>query len=156
MKNGYIGTILRVNLKQGTIRKEPLNEKSASEYVGARGLGTKYYCDECDPACDPLGPDNKLIFMTGPLTGTAATSSGRYNAVAKSPLTGTIGAANSGGHFGPELKYAGYDGIIFEDISEKPVYLYILWNSGMPPISGARMSSKPRKPCIKNAEKTSA
>ena len=125
MKNGYIGTILRVNLKNGTIRKEPLNEKSAQEYVGARGLGTKYYCDECDPKCDPLGPDNTLIFMTGPLTGTAATSSGRYNAVAKSPLTGTIGAANSGGHFGPELKYAGYDGIIFEDISEKPVYLYI-------------------------------
>ena len=125
MKNGYIGVILRVNLKTGSIRTEPLNEKSASEYVGARGLGTKYYCDECDPRCDALGPDNKLIFMTGPLTGTAATSSGRYNAMAKSPLTGTIGAANSGGHFGPELKYAGYDGIIFEDVSDHPVYLYI-------------------------------
>ncbi len=125
MKNGYIGVILRVNLKTGSIRTEPLNEKSASEYVDARGLGTKYYCDECDPRCDALGPDNKLIFMTGPLTGTAATSSGRYNAVAKSPLTGTIGAANSGGHFGPELKYAGYDGIIFEDVSDHPVYLYI-------------------------------
>lgn len=125
MKNGYIGVILRVNLKTGSIRTEPLNEKSASEYVGARGLGTKYYCDECDPRCDALGPDNKLIFMTGPLTGTAANSSGRYNAMAKSPLTGTIGAANSGGHFGPELKYAGYDGIIFEDVSDHPVYLYI-------------------------------
>lgn len=125
MKNGYIGAILRINLKTGSIRTEPLNEKNASEYVGARGLGTKYYCDECDPKCDALGPDNKLIFMTGPLTGTMATSSGRYNAVAKSPLTGTIGAANSGGHFGPELKYAGYDGIIFEDVSDKPVYLYI-------------------------------
>ena len=125
MGNGYVGTILRVNLKKGSIVKEPLNRKNADEYVGARGLGTKYYCDECDPKCDPLGPDNKLIFMTGPLTGTCATSSGRYNAVAKSPLTGTIGAANSGGHFGPELKYAGYDGIIFEDVAEKPVYLYI-------------------------------
>lgn len=125
MKNGYIGVILRVDLKTGSIRTEPLNERNASEYVGARGLGTKYYCDECDPKCDPLGPDNKLIFMTGPLTGTMATSSGRYNAVAKSPLTGTIGAANSGGHFGPELKYAGYDGIIFENASDKPVYLYI-------------------------------
>ena len=125
MNNGYIGTILRVNLKTGSIRTEPLNAKNADEYVGARGLGTKYYCDECDPKCDALGPDNKLIFMTGPLTGTMATSSGRYNAVAKSPLTGTIGAANSGGHFGPELKYAGYDGIIFEGISDKPVYLYI-------------------------------
>ncbi|MBE7005041.1 MAG: aldehyde ferredoxin oxidoreductase [Ruminococcaceae bacterium] len=125
MNNGYIGRILRVNLKQGSIRKEPLNDVSASQYVGARGLGTKYFCDECDPKCDPLGPGNNLILMTGPLTGTAAPSSGRYNAVAKSPLTGTIGAANSGGHFGPELKYAGYDGIIFEDISDKPVYLYI-------------------------------
>ncbi len=125
MNNGYIGRILRVNLKQGTIRKEPLNDQNASQYVGARGLGTKYFCDECDPKCDPLGPGNNLILMTGPLTGTAAPSSGRYNAVAKSPLTGTIGAANSGGHFGPELKYAGYDGIIFEDISDKPVYLYI-------------------------------
>ena len=125
MNNGYVGKILRVNLKEGTIKTEPLNEKNADEYVGARGLGTKYYCDECDPTCDPLGPGNNLIFMTGPLTGTMATSSGRYNAVAKAPLTGTIGAANSGGHFGPELKYAGYDGIIFEDISDHPVYLFI-------------------------------
>ncbi len=125
MKNGYIGTILRVNLKSGAIRTEPLNEKNASEYVGARGLGTKCFCDECDPRCDPLGPDNNLVIMTGPLTGTLAPSSGRYNAVAKSPLTGTIGAANSGGHFGPELKYAGYDGIIFEGQSDRPVYLYI-------------------------------
>lgn len=125
MDKGYVGKILRINLKTGSITKEPLNMKNADEYVGARGLGTKYYCDECDPKVDPLSPENKLIFMTGPLTGTCATSSGRYNAVAKSPLTGTIGAANSGGHFGPELKYAGYDGIIFEDASDKPVYLYI-------------------------------
>ena len=125
MNNGYIGKILRVDLKSGTIRTEPLNDKNADEYVGARGLGTKYYCDECDPKVDPLSPENKLIMMTGPLTGTCATSAGRYNAVAKSPLTGTIGAANSGGHFGPELKYAGYDGIIFENASDKPVYLYI-------------------------------
>ncbi len=125
MAYGYTGTILRINLRKGTIVREPLNMNNAKQYVGARGLGTKYYCDECDPNCDPLGPDNKLIMMTGPLTGTMATSAGRYNAVAKSPLTGTIGAANSGGHFGPELKYAGYDGIIFEDQSEKPVYLYI-------------------------------
>ncbi|MGE4277065.1 MAG: aldehyde ferredoxin oxidoreductase N-terminal domain-containing protein, partial [Lawsonibacter sp.] len=125
MNNSYMGTILRINLKTGTILREPLNQKNADEYVGARGLGTKYYCDECDPNCDAMGPDNKLIFMTGPLTGTASTSAGRYNAVAKSPLTGTIGAANSGGHFGPELKYAGYDGIIFEDVADHPVYLYI-------------------------------
>lgn len=123
--NGYTGTILRVNLENKTIVKEPLNRKAAEEYVGARGLGTKYFCDEVDPKVDALGPDNKLIFMTGPLTGTAACCSGRYEVVAKAPLTGTIGAANSGGHFGPELKYAGYDGIIFEGVSDTPVYLYI-------------------------------
>lgn len=123
--NGYTGKILRVNLEKKTIVKEPLNKKAAEDYVGARGLGTKYFCDEVDPKVDPLGPDNKLIFMTGPLTGTAASCSGRYEVVAKAPLTGTIGAANSGGHFGPELKYAGYDGIIFEGVSDTPVYLYI-------------------------------
>lgn len=123
--NGYTGVIIRVNLSTGSITKEPLNMKAAKDYVGARGLGTKYFCDEVDPKIDPLGPDNKLIFMTGPLTGTAAGCSGRYEIVAKAPLTGTIGAANSGGHFGPELKYAGYDGIIFEGVSEKPVYLYV-------------------------------
>lgn len=123
--NGYTGTILRVNLENKTIVKEPLNRKAAEDFVGARGLGTKYFCDEVDPKVDALGPDNKLIFMTGPLTGTAACCSGRYEVVAKAPLTGTIGAANSGGHFGPELKYAGYDGIIFEGVSDTPVYLYI-------------------------------
>ena len=123
--NGYTGKILRVNLEKKTIVKEPLNRKAAEDFVGARGLGTKYFCDEVDPGVDPLGPDNKLIFMTGPLTGTAASCSGRYEVVAKAPLTGTIGAANSGGHFGPELKFAGYDGIIFEGVSDAPVYLYI-------------------------------
>ncbi len=125
MNYGYVGTILRVNLNTGKIVKEPLNMKYAKEYVGARGLGTKYFCAEVDPKIDALGPDNKVIFMTGPLTGTAATSAGRYNVVCKSPLTGTIEASNSGGYFAPQLKYAGYDGIIFEGVSEKPVYLYI-------------------------------
>jgi aldehyde:ferredoxin oxidoreductase len=123
--SGWMGTLLRVDLAAGTVKKESLNMRAANGYVGARGLGTKYFCDEVDPKCDPLGPENKLIFMAGPLTGTAATCAGRYEVVAKAPLTGTIGAANSGGHFGPELKYAGYDGIIFENQSKKPVYLYI-------------------------------
>lgn len=123
--NGWIGTILRINLTEGSIKKEPLNMQDAHDYVGARGLGTKYYCNEVDPKVDPLSPENKLIFMTGPLTGTAACSSGRYEVVSKAPLTGIIGAANSGGHFGPELKYAGYDGIIFEGKADHPVYLHI-------------------------------
>ena len=81
--------------------------------------------DEVDPKVDPFSPDNKLIFMTGPLTGTFASSGGRYEVVTKAPLTGTIGASNSGGHFGPELKFAGYDGIIIEGESDTPVYIYI-------------------------------
>ena len=147
--NGWIGTILRVNLTQGTIKKEPLNMQDANDYVGARGLGTKYYCNEVDPKVDPLSPENKLIFMTGPLTGTAACSAGRYEVVSKAPLTGIIGAANSGGHFGPELKYAGYDGIIFEGKAAEPVYLHIddelvellpaddLWGQGVHPVTEA-------------------
>ena len=123
--NGWVGTILRVDLAAKKVTKEPLKVKDAHDYIGARGLGTKYFCDEVDPKVEPLSPENKLIFMTGPLTGTAAASGGRYNVIAKAPLTGTIGAANSGGYFAPELKFAGYDGIIFENASDKPVYLYI-------------------------------
>lgn len=122
---GWMGTILRVNLTEGTIKKEALNMRDANDYVGARGLGTKYYCNEVDPKVEPLSPENKLIFMTGPLTGTAAVSPGRYEVISKAPLTNAIGACNSGGMFGPELKFAGYDGIIFEGRAPHPVYLYI-------------------------------
>ncbi|WP_207670879.1 aldehyde ferredoxin oxidoreductase family protein [Caloramator sp. E03] len=122
---GWTGKILRVNLTEGTIKVEPLNIDDAKKYIGARGLGTKIFMDEVDPNVEPFSPENKLIFMTGPLTGTFASSAGRYEVITKAPLTGTIGASNSGGHFGPELKFAGYDGIIFEGKSEKPVYLYI-------------------------------
>jgi len=122
---GWIGKLLRVNLTNGTIKREPLNYNDAKLYLGARGLGTKMYMDEVDPKIDPFSSDNKIIFLTGPLTGTVATSAGRYEVVTKAPLTGTIGASNSGGHWGSELKYAGYDGIIFEGKAEKPVYLYI-------------------------------
>jgi len=122
---GWVGKIIRVNLSDGSIKKEALNMKDAQKYFGGRGLGTKIMMDEVDPKVDPFSPENKVIFMTGPLTGTFASSAGRYEVVTKAPLTGTIGASNSGGHFGPELKYAGYDGIIFEGKAEKPVYLYI-------------------------------
>lgn len=122
---GWQGTLIRVNLTTGSVKKEPLNPDDAKLYIGARGLGTKIMMDEVDPKVDPFSADNKLIFMTGPLTGTFASSGGRYEVITKAPLTGTIGASNSGGHFGPELKFAGYDGIIFEGKSEKPVYLWI-------------------------------
>lgn len=122
---GWIGKLIRVNLSNSSIKVESLKMDDAKLYLGGRGLGSKYLFDEIDPTIDPLTPENKLIFMTGPLTGTYATCAGRYNVVAKAPLTGTIGAANSGGHFGPELKFAGYDGIIFEGKADSPVYLSI-------------------------------
>ncbi|MGH4139757.1 aldehyde ferredoxin oxidoreductase family protein [Clostridium sp.] len=122
---GWMGKILRVNLSNGDINIENLNMEDAKLYIGGRGLGTKIFMDEVEPTVKPFSPENKLIFITGPLTGTFGASAGRYEVVAKAPLTGTIGASNSGGHFGPELKFAGYDGIIFEGKSEKPVYLYV-------------------------------
>ena len=123
--NGWTGKLIRVNLSDSTIKLENLNMENAALYLGGRGLGSKYLYDEIDPSIDPLSPENKLIFMTGPLTGTYATCAGRFNVIAKAPLTGTIGASNSGGHFGPELKFAGYDGIIFEGKAKSPVYLHI-------------------------------
>lgn len=123
--NGWTGSMIRVDLTNETIKTEPLNLEEAKLYLGGRGLGTKIYMNEVDHKVDPFSPENKLIFLTGPLTGTPATCAGRYEVVTKSPLTGTIGACSSGGHFGPELKYAGYDGIIFEGKAKKPTYLYI-------------------------------
>ena len=123
--NGWTGKLIRVNLSDKSIKVEKTNMEDAHLYLGGRGLGSKYLYDEIDPNIDPLSPENKLIYMTGPMTGTYATCAGRFNVVAKAPLTGTIGASNSGGNFGPEIKYAGYDGIIFEGKAETPVYLNI-------------------------------
>ena len=117
--------ILRVNLNEGTVKSEPLNMEWADAYLGQRGLATKYLIEETDPKCDPMGPDNKLIFATGPLTGTMASTGGRYSVITKGPLTGAIACSNSGGYLGAELKAAGWDMVIFEGKSDKPVYLYI-------------------------------
>ena len=117
--------LLRVNLSAGTITEEPLNMDWAMLYLGQRGLASKYLIEEIDPCCDPLGPDNKLIMTTGPLTGTMASTAGRYSVVTKGPLTGAIACSNSGGFLGAELKNAGWDMIIFEGKAEAPVYLYI-------------------------------
>jgi aldehyde:ferredoxin oxidoreductase len=116
---------LRVNLTDGKITDEPLNMEWAAQFLGQRGLATKYLYEETDPTCDPLGPDNKFIMTTGPLTGTMASTGGRYSVVTKGPLTGTIACSNSGGYIGAELKAAGWDMIIFEGRSPKPVYLYV-------------------------------
>lgn len=117
--------ILRINLTKGEITTEPLNMEWAQSYLGSRGLATKYYVEENDPMVEPLAPENKLIFATGPLTGTCASTGGRYTVVTKSPLTGTIACSNSGGYFGPELKFSGYDMVILEGKSPTPVYLSI-------------------------------
>lgn len=122
---GWTGKILRVNLSARSVSVEDLCPEVAEKYLGARGLGTKVLYDELKPGIDPLGPDNKIIFATGPLTGTAATSAGRYNVVTKSPLTGFIAASNSGGYFPAELKYAGFDAIIVEGAADKPVYIWV-------------------------------
>jgi len=115
--------ILRVDLSKGTCTPEDLNMDWARGYLGQRGLATKYFVEEVDPTVDPLSADNKMIMATGPLTGTMASTGGRYSVITKGPLTGAIACSNSGGFFGPEMKFAGWDMIIFEGKSEKPVYL---------------------------------
>ncbi len=117
--------ILRVNLSKGTCTPEPLHMAWAFDYLGSRGLASKYLVEEVDPRVDPLSPDNKLIMSTGPLTGTMASTGGRYTVVTKGPLTGAIACSNSGGFFGAEMKFAGWDMIVFEGRSPKPVYLYL-------------------------------
>ncbi|MCZ6895718.1 MAG: aldehyde ferredoxin oxidoreductase family protein [Gammaproteobacteria bacterium] len=117
--------ILRVNLTEGTCADEPLNMEWAKKYIGQRGLATKYLVEEIDPKVDALSPENKLIMATGPLTGTMASTGGRYSVICKSPLTGAVACSNSGGFIGAELKQAGWDMIIFEGKAAKPVYLYV-------------------------------
>jgi aldehyde:ferredoxin oxidoreductase len=121
----WAGKILRVDLTNGTVKAEPLNMAWAQAYIGSRGLASKYLVEEVDPKVDPLSPANKLIWSTGPLTGTMASTGGRYTVVTKGPLTGAIACSNSGGYFGAELKMAGWDMVIFEGKSPKPVYLFI-------------------------------
>ncbi len=121
----WAGKILRVNLTDGTVKSEPLNMGWARQYLGSRGLASKYLVEEIDPTVDPLSPANKIIWATGPLTGTMASTGGRYTVVTKGALTGAIACSNSGGYWGAELKMAGWDMIIFEGRSPKPVYLYV-------------------------------
>lgn len=126
MPFAYMGKLLRVNLTNGKVLEEKVRADWTEKYIGGPGLATRYLYQEVPKGADPLGPENLLIFMTGPLTGTAAASAGRYSVVAKSPLTGIWGHGNSGGNFGPALKRSGYDGIIFEGTAPNPVYLEII------------------------------
>ena len=120
---GYMGKILRVNLTTSTITEEFPDEETIRMYLGGAGLATKILFDETEKGIDPLGPENLLIFMTGPLTGTRSPSTGRYSVVTKSPLTNGWGQANSAGFWGRDFKRSGFDGVIFEGIAPKPVYL---------------------------------
>ena len=125
MVNGYAGKLLFVNLSTGEMREETPDEQLYRDFLGGYGLGAKIIYDRQKPGVDPLGPDNIFGLVTGPLTGTPTVSGARFVAVAKSPLTGGWGDANSGGYFGPYMKFAGYDGVFFEGVSEKPVYLLL-------------------------------
>jgi aldehyde:ferredoxin oxidoreductase len=119
------GKILRVDLSRRFCTSEELNMEWARAYLGLRGLGSRYLMEEMDPQTDPLAPENRLIFATGPLTGTAASTGGRYGVITKGALTGAIACSNSGGHFGAELKFAGWDMLIIEGRATEPVYLWI-------------------------------
>ena len=120
-----MGKVLFVDLSKGELRDEALDEKLCREFIGGYGIGARIIYSRQKGGVDPLGPENILGFMSGPLTGSPALSGTRYTVVGKSPLTGTWGDANSGGYFGPHLKFAGYDGVFFTGISERPAYLFI-------------------------------
>ena len=122
---GWQRKVLRINLTNGNIQTEPLNMEWAQQYMGERGLGSKYLYENMDPSVDALDPANVLIFATGPLTGTMASTSGRYAVITKGALTDAIACSNSGGKFGAELKYAGYDLMILEGRAPEPSYLKI-------------------------------
>jgi len=123
--NGYMGKILVADLTSGILKDEPLNEQYARNYIGAGGIACRYLADMVDKNTDPLGPDNPLIFMAGLLTGTGGPSFSRWVVASRSPYTTYYGDANAASHFGSEMRFAGYDGIIIKGKASKPVYLYI-------------------------------
>lgn len=122
---GFMGKILRVDLSKRCLWDEKLNEDILRKYIGGVGLGAYYLYKETDERTDPLGPENRLIFTTGPFTLSGIPSSGRHSVVAKSPLTGIWGESDVGGFWGVSLKSTGYDGVIVQGTSELPVYIYI-------------------------------
>ncbi len=122
---GWTGKLLRVDLTSGKTSVESIPMDYCRAFLGARGVAVRYLYDEVDPQVDPLAAENKLIFATGPLTGTAVPCAARYMVVTKGPLTGAITSSNSGGHWGPELKLAGYDLLILEGKASTPSYLLI-------------------------------
>lgn len=122
---GYVGQLLRVNLNNKEISKEPLREDWARDFVGGVGLAARIFYEEVGPKIDPLGPENKLMIMTGPANGTMIPAASRTAVCAKSPYTHSFFHSIFGGYLGPEIKFAGYDGIIFEGKAGRPVYVWI-------------------------------
>lgn len=125
IRGGWVGKVLRVDLSSSEARVEDLNPDWAREFIGGRGLGARYLYEEADPELDPFDPAMPLIFATGPLTGTNVSCGARYMVVTKGALTGCITTSNSGGHWGPELKFAGYDLLIVTGRATSPVYVWI-------------------------------
>jgi aldehyde:ferredoxin oxidoreductase len=125
MKGGYAGKMLFVDLSKGIIEEKELSEEMAKRFIGGYGLGARVLYDLIKPGVDPLGPENIIGFVTGPLNGTGAFLGARYTVVCKSPVTSGWNDANSGGFFAPELKKAGFDAVFISGVSEKPIYLWI-------------------------------
>lgn len=125
MLGGYTGKYLDINLKTGAIDKKPLDQAMMKQFIGGGGFSAKILWDELPKDTDPLGPDNLMILVTGPMTGTLAPTGNSWYVGFRSPVTGIYGEGRGGGYWGPELKYAGYDYIIFREKSTKPVYLWI-------------------------------
>ena len=147
MASGYMGQMLNVDLTSGAVETEPLSDPLCQDFVGGYGIAARLLYERMPAGADPLGPDNILGLLTGPLTGTRAVIGSRFVAVAKSPKTaGGWGDANCGGFFGPHLKFAGFDGVLFSGIAPNPVYLFIdegkaelldasdLWGLGVTPL----------------------
>ena len=126
MAGAYYEKLARINLTTGEIKVEKLDLDLAHKFIGGRGLGTKMLYDDGIAAVDPLSPANEIIYITGPMTGSNSPSSGRYMVVTKSPLTGMIASANSGGIWGAKLKFAGWDAIIVEGRADKWTYISIV------------------------------
>lgn len=122
---GWHNKLLRVNLTKQTISIEDITPNISKDFIGGRGVAIKYLYDEVDPLVDPLSPENKLIFATGPLTGSPAPTGNRYMVIAKSPLSGALTNSNSGGDFPTWMKRTGFDLFIFEGKAEKPVYVWV-------------------------------
>lgn len=122
---GYAGNILRVDLSKKRVKKERLKKSMARKYLGGAGFASRILFDELKPCIEAFSKENKLVFFTGPLTGTLFPQCSRYVVAAKSPLTGVWGESHAAGFWGPELKFAGFDGIVIEGVSREPVYLWV-------------------------------